>query len=1289
MKKHYSVIALILITLCFSNIAKGQLVGGQGFIRGAYLEIGELTNGAFGTTSSPVGYHPHFGPALAEVYDYGHDGWAVGSPPYMGDYTYPGSPFEGWEIQMNSTRMQQYVPGGYTPSGACTMTGTGLTSYTNSGGSIRTMWGGNFNQGATTLVLRQETRVDTFASAVTVTCKIYNTSATAATGVYYWRSCDPDNDETWPGGTFTTNNYIDAQNDVDHRVSVTAIGRSSTLPPLTLCTKDARAVAVIYNSWGLTVTQDLAAVWNQTYGPPGSGAYYGPIGTNHPGDIGIGLVYKLGRCPGTGSIAAGDSDVISYAYVFNGHTGIDSIGAFPEPSVSIGGGTIVHPPAPYPNTVLDTYNACANPGISLVPVDLPYADETGWTWSDWTWSPGTGLSATTGAHVIVNVLVLPASITYTVTGTDPWTCQTRTMLITFITCNKVRSNSPCYGDTLFLDRVGDSTGCTYLWWGPPGFTSTLQNPFIYPATYADSTKFFVKRTVSGVSDTDSIAVRVHYKPVVTASNNSPLCLGIVDTLLLDVNPGMAGMTYTWSGPPAFTSTLKNPSVQPFIIADVGTYTVVVTSPFGCKDTATTYADTITQPPMPYIDSQQYCQGSPFIPWTVHGIIPGGTLLWYANPTGGTPIAAPAVPTGTPGYYTYYYSQRNGSCESNRNLVHARVVTTPAAPGVSGTFQYCQHILPFFPLTLSLTTTGVPRWYTVATGGSFTTSEPIPDLNTFGTYHYWVSQFDSGCEGPRTPVTIIVHKKPAKPTVVDEIYCQFNTPHQIQATVDGTDPPEVLKYYGPGVPPGTTIAPTPNTSTAPDTSFYYVTETTTYGCISDSAKLKIITKWKPDAPTTHGSRYCQHDKNPIPLNFFVDSLWNSTNLSWYKNATLLGGAPTPNTETSPGFQTWWVSQWVNGCQGDSTAIRVEIVYKPVFSIEPSAPFVCQFDSLRLAYKGPPLFEPFYYWTLPGGAKLAAGANVGDSMITVAFDSANLNNYVKLRAFDDSGFCYSDTTLYINVVSQPTLVGYTKPDVCLGDTIQLALTSRSDNAYSYKWYIDDLPMANSHAVDIVTSNSNSGGPFMISWVDSGRHIITIQAATKEGCVSPLMFDSVEVHSLPDAVFAISSVSSNSTLCLDDSMQFTARTFNYNNLYEWAPADYFHNDNKPVAWGRLRQDRSIITLRVTDPFGCHASQDMEIDPGACCTVLVPNAFTPNGSGPAENNTLRPYANGHHLFHVFRVVNRWGQTVFESANNSDAQWDGRYNGVPQDMGVYYYYLKYDCHGKTFEQKGDVTLIR
>jgi gliding motility-associated-like protein len=137
---------------------------------------------------------------------------------------------------------------------------------------------------------------------------------------------------------------------------------------------------------------------------------------------------------------------------------------------------------------------------------------------------------------------------------------------------------------------------------------------------------------------------------------------------------------------------------------------------------------------------------------------------------------------------------------------------------------------------------------------------------------------------------------------------------------------------------------------------------------------------------------------------------------------------------------------------------------------------------------------------------------------------------------------------------------------------------------------------------------------------------------------------------------------------------------------PVSDFNNINKATVWGMLNDAKTVVTLTVTDPFGCAASQNQEIDPGTCCSVVFPNAFTPNGDG--RDDYFRPLFNGYHNFHIFRIANRWGQTIFESTNSA-MQWDGNFNGVPQDMGVYYYYIKYDCGGNTMEQTGDVTLVR
>jgi len=639
-----------------------------------------------------------------------------------------------------------------------------------------------------------------------------------------------------------------------------------------------------------------------------------------------------------------------------------------------------------------------------------------------------------------------------------------------------------------------------------------------------------------------------------------------------------------------------------------------------------------------------------------------------------------MPTDYPGQFTIYASQIIGSCQSGRRPFTLRVITTPNPPAVSGPMDYCQFIGPIVDLTV--TPSDSAKWYTgpYPGGGSGTFTEPLPNINLSGSTPYYVSTVDSGCEGLRTMVTINIHPKPSPPVVTPTPWCQYLTPNPIIVAPSGAG--DALLYYGPGVTAASSVAPTPNTVFAPDTISYYITETTGYGCVSDSTVDKVVIMPRPPAPVTKNISYCQNAP-AAPLNALVDSLAGSY-LTWYFGGYVLPAVPVPPTDTIPGNTTWYVTQTVNTCQSDSGAVTVSIIYLPVFGIVAGSPYVCQYDSVTLAYAGPAINAPTYAWTLPEGAVLANGTALNDSMIMVAFDTANMNNYVYLRTSDNSGFCSTDTSIRIKVVSQPTATAYTKPDVCYGDTVQLALSSSSTDAYGYTWYVDNIEISSSGEVNIIASGSNSGGPFLISWADSGRHVIKITTVTEEGCQSAPTYDSVQVHSLPDATFKIATPN---TLCIEDSVYFMANTVNYSDAYTWSPADDFNNVNTPTIWGKVEQQQSIVTLTVTDPFGCTSSQSLEINPGSCCTLLFPDAFTPNGDG--RNDVFRPIFTGYHKFHSFQIANRWGQTIFESSGSNNAQWDGNFNGVPQDMGVYYYYIKYDCGGTTLEQKGNVTLIR
>ena len=248
--KHCCVWFVIGCVFLFSGVANGQLVGDNAFLQGKYLEAAIAPNGSWGNTiTSPAVYHTHTGGTvypdpvtgtsptnqLDFSYDAGHDGWTTGSPTggsqccFYGSYFLPGTPFDGWSIQMNGVRSDAYYtafPTGFAlGAGATAFTGTNV-SYTHVTGSpcapdpqgnMANLWTGSYAASGGTLAIRQMNYVDTLASWDRVNIVFKNTGATTITSLYYLVTADPDNDEMIPG-SFATNNHIVYQNDAQHRV---------------------------------------------------------------------------------------------------------------------------------------------------------------------------------------------------------------------------------------------------------------------------------------------------------------------------------------------------------------------------------------------------------------------------------------------------------------------------------------------------------------------------------------------------------------------------------------------------------------------------------------------------------------------------------------------------------------------------------------------------------------------------------------------------------------------------------------------------------------------------------------------------------------------------------------------------------------------------------------------------------------------------------------------------------------------------------------------------------------
>ncbi len=190
-----------------------------------------------------------------------------------------------------------------------------------------------------------------------------------------------------------------------------------------------------------------------------------------------------------------------------------------------------------------------------------------------------------------------------------------------------------------------------------------------------------------------------------------------------------------------------------------------------------------------------------------------------------------------------------------------------------------------------------------------------------------------------------------------------------------------------------------------------------------------------------------------------------------------------------------------------------------------------------------------------------------------------------------------------------------------------------------------------------------------------------STKLNCVSPQGFVTVVVKPLPE----IELHADKTEICSGDSVRLETIA-NPVYSYQWRPDYYMVTNGTPTAWAVVAY-KSYMHVTVTDTGRCVSRDSIYINTEPCCDVFLPDAFTPNGDG--KNDAFRIMTDGHLKLSVFRIVNRWGMTVFATGDQY-LGWDGTYNGTPQDMDTYHYYLKYGCpDGGIYEKKGSVTLLR
>jgi hypothetical protein len=470
-----------------------------------------------------------------------------------------------------------------------------------------------------------------------------------------------------------------------------------------------------------------------------------------------------------------------------------------------------------------------------------------------------------------------------------------------------------------------TSGATLNWYGTNASGSATATASVPGTTQAGTFTYYVSQTINGCEGPKA-SINVTIKP-------TPSAPGVGGTITacqnrsgsaLSATPSNGG-TLNWYGTASTGGTPS--SVAPSVsTASLGTLTYYVSQSInGCEGPRASIAVTVNAvPSIPTANSSPvYCEGSS--PQALSAV--GQSLLWYGtNKTGGSGSGTATVPSTAAsaiGTTDYYVTQTVNGCESERTSITVLVKDTPNAPGTTNV-DFCQGTSAP-ALNIALVSNATPNWYgTNPSGGTSSSTIPVPSNATVGTTVYYVSQTLSGCEGPRASLSVRVKLTPTAPGVPTPSFCN-NGPSQ-QLTASGTS----LKWFdaSDNLLGG---APTPNTGTVGNQTFK-VSQTTNENCEGPKAIITVTIKPLPIAPGVSSVTLCQAQQDQ-PSQGIGTLKADGQGLKWFfPDGTLLSSAPIPSIDKA-GTSSYFVTQTVNGCEGAKSELKV-------FVITPALPTVAK-------------------------------------------------------------------------------------------------------------------------------------------------------------------------------------------------------------------------------------------------------------------------------------------------------------------------------------------------------------
>ncbi len=542
--------------------------------------------------------------------------------------------------------------------------------------------------------------------------------------------------------------------------------------------------------------------------------------------------------------------------------------------------------------------------------------------------------------------------------------------------------------------------------------------------------------------------------------------------------------------------------------------------------------------------------------------------------------------------------------------------------------------------------GTPNVWDVLPGGAPISSlscticdspTATPNLPTFYTV--------TGCTTDTVFVDVVTGPTP---TITPDTTICVNSSIQLQVVAN----PPTLQYtynWSPGalLDDSTITNPTWTNPTTTTTFTVGITPVGFQACISiDSVTVNILDGFSIDP---YDTIICDGQSTNI-----TGAGSSQYTYSWSPGADLssTNTIPTTITPAVPGG-SYTITASFPGCP--DSVITIPVIVDPIPVVFAGVDReMCLNDTVQLSSSAMPS-NPNYTIDWSPAADLN-GPSVPDPVFS------GTNSTLLTVTYTTENGCEGEDDVNVIVNSVDFLLIDGDRSLCPGDTTSLSVLGGNNYYWYPDYYISDVGN-----VSNVTVYPDVSTRYYVVGVDQNDCIDTAQA-----------FVQIEQGSIVDAGEEV-------TIYPGESVNLIAE--GNCSFFNWFPPSGLSSTAvmNPVASPTVTT-KYVVTAQTEN--GCPTSDSVIVKVSTESLLDLPNAFSP-GSGTSVNDLLQLKKRGIVTLNSWKMFNRWGELVF-STEDIDAGWDGRYNGKPQPLGVYVYFLEATTSaGKKFYKQGNVTLIR